>query len=225
MSDSVRRPWYLSLTLRWDDAEDDRQVPLLGTVAGMALQMKAAHHLDVAPKSRHSTLMPLVKVISFPEGWDAECWMKQGLDEVNGALGPLQEKHGPVDLKFEEVRGYDNRTVLNFCGGGRLSEIRAELWTRLWEVTCKVADRLGGTSELRGSGSKCTGPRIWGSVARSPSRGDSSALCWLSQSELLASRFEEWVGEKVRFSQAWLLVSDEALSNPLGQSRAHPIHL
>lgn len=221
MSVPSRRPWYISLTLRWDDADPVGR-RLLESLAVACLTGKAQHHLEVDVAFRHFTLLPLVRVDSVPPGFTPEDWLSEGLDTFHEPLLLFESWQGPIELCFTGCRVYDGSTALNFTGGERLEGLRRLLRSALWEKADDVARRLGGISELLSGGPKCVGAQAWSSIARSPSRSENQdALCWVLKQPGLKPGSQNSLGKGiVTFPKARLLVSNECLSNPLGQSDA-----
>lgn len=208
------RPWYLSLTLVWEDDQaglSKLNQALRGLLAARQL-VCPAHHRLVPRKARHSTAFAILKINRVPcPGMS----LRQLARELLMQLAPtvrvdLAEAWGSgLSLEAHEVRAYDDATAVQFRA--RPDGCLADFRDRARKILAKQVGELlsaypsGVLESLIYDCTKSRGDNAFGSIARSPCRSDKSDLRWaLSLTDPVT----------LTFTGVHLLTSDDALTNP-----------
>ena len=216
------RPWFLSLTALWSD--DERASQALDEALSLLDKQGVffpAHHIQVRREIRHITLFAIAKITNSP---CSDMPLREFAKELLAQLvitpelirGLTDSLGTGIALDAYELRSYDDATVVQFQSEDTLGEFRDNARTLLADPIDTLRRRYPDTliEPLIHDCAKSRGTHAFGSVARSPSRSDLSALRW-------QRRFDKPIS--FRFKRIHLLTSDHALSNPRGNDEDYEI--
>ncbi len=219
------RPWYISLTALWqDDRKRYPQFESLVTRPNSPCQ-PAGNHVFIPQSSWHFTVLAIVRINDHPDEFQSmrefAQWVLDPLRINPKLIQALRASFKPFTAIVDEVRCFDNGTVLQFECGERLKTFRKQARTLLQTPVSLLvrahANSAAGRRFKKKWGipilqsmladSKNDSSRAFGSIARSPCRDDGSRLRWrkpLKHSDQ----------KKFAFQHVHLLVSNDVLTNP-----------
>ena len=211
---SKPRPWFISLTAIWRDADGYQK--LRRRLESETEYRPASHHVRVRRSSWHSTVFALAELgpganaNQSASERGAKLLKELATTELCSALSRL----APFDVVADELSCYDSGTAVQFSSDSDLGAMRDCIRKVVKEpVECLLGSppfATDGIESLCDDQKKSAGPHFYGSIARSPCTLDDSSLRWkrpLSPTVPL------------HFDRLHLLVSDQALTNPLIRSK------
>ena len=212
---SNARPWYLSLTAKWVEAEGFSDLKQI-LVDYMKRFPPPSHHVLVPEPSWHSTVFAILKINDKPIDVDSESKYATTLFEhlltTTDLVDNIRQVFRPLQMTAQELKFFNDGTTVQFKSNEQLRGFRDSV-RPLFEspVEALINDSVGGASNspfleclLRHKYKSC-GAKFYGSVARSPSSQDKSS----------PRRTVRLPGTTLTFRRIHLLVSDDALTNPL----------
>src|SRR6266850_2042666 len=225
------RPWYVSLTAVWkDDAKNYLRLVDLVKKSEFAYEL-AGNHIALPHRSRHCTVLAIVKLNGHPSGTQHMREFAARVFEPIRSNGRLIRELRAKFKSFKsftanvyEVRCCDNGLALQFECDQTLEDFRNYARTALnGPVSVLVREHTNSEVGLRfrkergvelvesilDDPSKNYGLKAFGSMARSACRSDGSTERWR----------ESLTGVAVKFKRIHLLVSDEMLTNPRSPER------
>jgi hypothetical protein len=232
------RPWYISLTAIWKEAENFDALAkwsraLLRTWAlqpSEALR-RAGNHVPIPRDSWHFTLLAIMKINGYPGGTQNMRKFAgrifQPVPSDNALVGDLRAGFKPFTAKLDRVRCFDDGTTLEFECGKALEDFRNHARRVLGApVSSLVSLHTNSEAGRRfretwgvplvestlDDPNKNYGMRAFGSIARSPFRSDRSVERWHEEFKL--NDVNEKAPPELKFSRIHLLISDEMLTNP-----------
>ena len=219
------RPWYLSVTMLWHELDgfNKYQQAIRRTIGeDPRLRKLPFHHCEVKKTSLHSTIFAILEINLIL------CSSESSAEELSKEV--FREFFKNKDLKKDiskilncfalevtpkEIRCYDNNTTIQFCDIPNLEETRTQLRSILQPHVRRVIDLYPSAKSLLSDESKSKGARLFGSIARSPCRSDTSFLRWKCSI----------CSPPLRCEKIHLLVSDDALTNYRDDQNDIPIDL
>jgi hypothetical protein len=205
-----QRPWYLSLSLVWDDASGLNE---LNEALGKTFRLPC-NQILVPQESRHCTAFAIVQINGVPAKGDS---LQQFGRELMSQLEPIVRNDlskawrkscssDGLTLTASKLRVFDDGTTVQFARNEELSEFRDRVRGLLMPIMGNLIGHYpeGLAESMIHDCPKSRGPEAWGSIARSPCRSDGSELRWEARLKLIP----------VKFKKVHLLVSDHAMTNP-----------
>ena len=210
------RPWYLSLTLIWQDYAkgfDQLNKALSSHLCGE--YTIPGHHQKMPDKSKHCTAFAIARINRSPcADMSRIQFARELLTRLRTSnpklLDDLRKAWRPgLELEAYEVQAHADATVVQYRTKDKntLADFRNRVRTILaGPVNELITTYPGGIVEpLINHCKKSRGDKAYGSIARSPSKSDSDALRWCMPLEPPVT-FD--------FKHIHLLTSDDALTNP-----------
>ena len=189
------RPWYLSVTFRWRD--DQQNFPHLKRTVEAFLdpEQLPIHHTPVPDSSWHSTVFAILqinRVSRHNESFaDFATFLLGRLTKQKGFDEALASKFKQFEALVREVRCYDDGTTVQFHDNDHLEVLRNDLRgffrDRVSELVAATVSAYGTPAvgwmrpiveSLLDEEKKSCGKLLFGSIARSACRSDSSVLRW-----------------------------------------------
>ena len=208
---SNARTWYLSLTAKWCEADgfSDLQQVLAEYVEYFPL-----HHVLVPERSLHSTVFAILGINDKPSNFDSVNnyatslfeRLHKNTDLVNNIQKAFRKAfRRPLKVIAYNLKCFDNGTTVQFEPNKQLEEFRDSVRPHFESPVKALINNSLLLESLLCNQNKSCGAKFYGSVARSPSRRDAAVLRWK----------ESLPGTTLTFRRIHLLVSDDALTNPL----------
>ncbi len=206
MTNTSPRPWFLSLTAKWAEAEGFASLSsgIRGILTNHGLP---THHLPVAESSWHSTIYALLTIEGTqPDGTAPSALAPQLFQELRAAIPFLRRAAAvlPLAIQPHTLQAFDDGTTIQFEDHSGLAELRAALRPLIEPSVMRAIGAHQATKHLLDNTSKSNGSRIFGSIARSPSRSDGPHLRWRVTLPSLPP---------LQFRTMHFLVSDDTLTN------------
>lgn len=203
------RPWFLSFTAIWKEAEDFNA---LREKSRVFLRCIPFNHLPVKKDYWHCTVLPLLRTRKFLSGVSAEDFMLSLCENIWDSFSPKVVSLPPLRVEANSVIAFDLGTCIQFSSiDGSLKSIRDNLRNHTQAHIDQLLTRNDClVSELEPPNRKNSGNDTYGSIARALTQ-ESDSVRWQLKIEPKIS---------LRFMGIYLLASDEYLSNPSAHDNA-----
>lgn len=169
------RAWYISVTAPWTKAQDwSSSKSLFEPYA----KKRAAHHITLPDDALHCTILSVLQVTVWPEGWTTEEYMETLLTALQDHYTPPKDC---IILRAHELRCYDDSTSVQLRGKEYLAEYRRGLLRCFEEPVIALRMRqqqLGLELTPILLSSINVGTSAHGALARSPCKHDADVLRW-----------------------------------------------
>jgi len=204
------RPWYLSITAVWSDANNCKSFESLKScIKKLCSDLPFPfHHIPIPSKYWDSSVLAIAKFSESQSGKSATVQAEEvfhGFLSSENLIKHLRKDFTTFSVTPRQLRCYDDGTTVQFYDNPALTELRERLKPALIRAFDHVARDRSGIQSLLQDEKKSRGPRFFGSIARSPHPEDQSVLRWEKELPKL---------KPMKFNGAYFVVSDEAFMNP-----------
>lgn len=205
MSAAGYRPWFISLTAKW---QESRTFELFESAIRKAMEGRILpyFHKKIPPPALHSTVVAIAEFSVFPPHGPAEEYLQSAFKALatRDVCQKISSHFEPFSVIAKQLRCWDRGTVVQFADSPDVKAMREAFVKELKEPVELLGRGRNGFRPMLNDSSKSVGGAFFGSWARSVHSTDTNQLRWETDLD------DE---PALTFDSIYLLVSDDALTN------------